>query len=104
MTSREKQGWIIVAAIFVTMFFIWGAIYAGSVFFVPVLTYFHWSRARLSVAFSIGWITGGAAGPLIGWLADRLNPKRMMIAGALITGLAFLALSRSDSFAAFLAL
>jgi hypothetical protein len=57
MTNRERQRWIIVGAIFVTMFFIWGAINCGAVFFVPVLTHFGWTRARLSVAFSIGWIT-----------------------------------------------
>jgi hypothetical protein len=49
MTNRERQGWIIVGAIFVTMFFIWGAINCGAVFFVPVLKHFGWTRARLSV-------------------------------------------------------
>ena len=104
MKNRERQRWIIVGAIFVTMFFIWGAINCGAVFFVPVLKHFGWTRARLSVAFSIGWITGGAAGPLIGWLADRINPKKMMAAGAIITGLAWFALSRATSFDEFLAI
>jgi MFS family permease len=104
MTDRERRGWIIVGAIFVTMFFIWGAINCGSVFFVPVLNHFGWTRARLSVALSIGWITGGAAGPLIGWLADRIDPKKMMMAGALITGLLWFALSRANTFGEFLAI
>ncbi|HUY37598.1 MAG TPA: MFS transporter, partial [Candidatus Binataceae bacterium] len=95
MTSRERQGWIIVGAIFVTMFFIWGGINCGAVFFVPVLKTFGWTRAKLSVAVSIGWITGGAAGPLIGLIADRVNPKKMMIVGATITGLLWLGLSRA---------
>lgn len=103
MTKRERQGWIIVGAIFVTMFFVWGAINCGAVFFVPVLSTFGWTRARLSVALSIGWITGGAAGPFIGWLADRINPKKMMVAGAVLTGLAWLALSRATTFTEFLA-
>ena len=102
MTNRERQGWIVVGAIFVTMFFIWGAINCGAVFFVPILKSFGWTRARLSVAFSIGWVTGGAAGPLIGWLADRVNPKKMMTAGAIITGLLWFALSRATSFEEFL--
>ena len=102
MTNRERQGWIVVGAIFVTMFFIWGAINSGAVFFVPILKSFGWTRARLSVAFSIGWVTGGAAGPLIGWLADRVNPKKMMTAGAVITGLLWFALSRATSFGEFL--
>ncbi len=102
MTNRERQGWIVVGAIFVTMFFIWGAINSGAVFFVPILKSFGWTRARLSVAFSIGWVTGGAAGPLIGWLADRVNPKKMMTAGAIITGVLWFALSRATSFSEFL--
>jgi len=104
MTSRERQGWIIVGAIFVTMFFIWGGINCGAVFFVPVLKTFGWTRAKLSVAVSIGWITGGAAGPLIGLIADRVNPKKMMIVGATITGLLWLGLSRATTFSEFLAI
>ncbi len=104
MTDRERQGWIVVGAIFVTMFFIWGAISSTVVFFVPILKHFGWTRAKLSVAFSIGWITGGAAGPLIGWLADRIDPKRMMVVGATVTGLLWLVLSRATSFSEFLAI
>jgi MFS family permease len=102
MTDRERQGWIIVGAIFVTMFFIWGGINSGAVFFVPVVKYFGWSRAKLSVALSIGWVTGGAAGPFIGWLADRIDPKRMMVVGATVTGLLWFALSRATNFGEFM--
>jgi MFS family permease len=97
-TEQDRRGWIIVGAIFLTMFFIWGAINSSAVFFVPIIKYFGWSRTRLSVAFSIGWVTGGAAGPLIGWIADRVNPKKMMMVGAIITGLAYLVLSRATNF------
>jgi len=102
MTERERRGWIIVGAICVTMFFIWGAINSGAVFFLPVLKHFGWTRAKFSEALSIGWVTGGLAGPAIGWLADRVNPKRMILAGATITGLLWLALSRATSFGEFL--
>ena len=104
VNEQDRRGWIIVGAIFVTMFFIWGAINSGSVFFVPILKHFGWSRTKLSVAFSIGWVTGGAAGPFIGWLADRVNPKKMMVVGAAITGLGWLVLSRATNFGEFLAI
>ncbi len=93
---------MVVTAIFITMFFIWGAVNSTAVFFVPVLKAFGWTRTKFSVTFSIGWVTGGAAGPLIGWLADRMSPKRMMIAGATITGLLWIALSRATAFGQFL--
>ncbi len=104
MSKRERQAWFVVGAIFVAMFFIWGGINSGAVFFVPVLKTFGWTREKLSVALSIGWITGGAAGPAIGWIADRVNPKKMMIFGAAITGLLWLALSRATTFGEFLAI
>jgi MFS family permease len=104
MNGRDSRRWVIVGALFITMFFIWGAINSGAVFFVPILTHFGWSRAKLSVVFSIGWVTGGAAGPLIGWLADRIDPKKMMVLGAAVTGLGWLALSQATSFSEFLAL
>jgi MFS family permease len=104
VTGQDRRGWIIVGAIFVTMFFIWGAINCSSVFFVPILKHFGWSRAKLSIVFSIGWVTGGAAGPFIGWLADRINPKKMMVVGATIIGLGWLVLSRATNFGEFLAI
>jgi len=104
VTVQDRRAWIIVAAMFVTMFFIWGAINCGSVFFVPILKHFGWSRAKLSIVFSIGWVTGGATGPLIGWLADRINPKKMMVVGATITGLGWLVLSRATNFGEFIAI
>jgi MFS family permease len=102
MSDRDRRGWIIVGAICVTMFFIWGAINSSAVFFVPVLKHFGWTRAKLSTALASGWVTGGATGPLIGWLADRVNPKKMMIVGAAITGVLWMLLSRATSFNQFL--
>src|SRR5579885_1469548 len=101
MTERERRGWIIVGAICVTMFFIWGAINSGAVFFLPVLKHFGWTRAKFSEALSIGWVTGGLAGPAIGWLADRVNPKRMIMVGAAITGVLWILLSRVTTFGEF---
>src|SRR5262249_17905781 len=88
----------------VMMFFIWGAINSGAVFFVPMLKHFGWTRAKLSSAFSIAWVTGGAAGPLLGWLAARVNPKKMMVVGATITGVLFILLSRFTTFEQLLAI
>ena len=104
MTERDRRGWIIVGAICVTMFFIWGAINSSAVFFVPVLKHFGWTRAKLSTALASGWVTGGATGPLIGWLADRVNPKKMIILGATITGVLWMLLSRATTFNEFLAI
>jgi len=41
---------------------------------------------------------GDACGPLVGWLVDRVEARRVMLIGAIIAGIGFLAASRSDSY------
>lgn len=41
MTQQERQGWRIVASLFVTLFMVWGGgINTGAVFFPPLLKHF----------------------------------------------------------------
>jgi MFS family permease len=104
MSARERQGWIVVAAIFVAMFLIWGAINSGAVFFVPMLKYFGWSRARLAVLGSVGALSAGVSGPLVGWICDRADARKVMAAGAALIAVAYLAMSRSNTFGELLAM
>ncbi len=49
MTQRERQGWFIVASLFVTLFLVFGSGYdTGGLFFPQLLKHFGWSRAYLS--------------------------------------------------------
>lgn len=101
MTDRERQGWIIVASLFVTLVFIFGSGYnTGGLFFPHLLKHFGWSRTQLSTlqGFALP-ISAGACAPLIGWLLDRVEARVVMVAGALMTGVSFLIASRVDSFA-----
>lgn len=101
MKEREKQGWIIVAVLFATMFLIWGPVNASSVFFLPVVKHFGWSRALFSLLGATAPLAAGFSSPAIGSLMDRYGERRIMIAGATLVALSFLALSRADSAAAF---
>ena len=40
MTEHDGRRWVIVGALFATLFLIWGPLNAGGVFFVPVITHF----------------------------------------------------------------
>ena len=100
MTDRERQGWIIVASLFVTLVFIFGSGYnTGGLFFPHLLKHFGWSRTQLSTlqGFALP-ISAGACAPLIGWLLDRVEARVVMVAGAIMTGTSFLIASRVDSF------
>ncbi|HUA34996.1 MAG TPA: MFS transporter [Candidatus Binataceae bacterium] len=103
MKDERRQQWIIVAVLFVTMFLIWGPINASSVFFIPVVKHFAWSRALFSLLVATAPLAAGFSSPALGSLMDRYGERRIMITGAAMVGLGFLALSRADSAIAFLA-
>ena len=58
---------------------------------------FGWSRAQLSLAFSIGQLEGSVVGPLVGIVVDRVGPRKVVLAGVLIIGVGFLILTRTES-------
>jgi len=100
VTQRERQGWIIVASLFVTLVFIFGSGYnTGGLFFPYLLKYFGWKRAQLSTLQGAALpLSAGLSAPLIGWLLDRVEARVVMVAGAIMTGISFLVASRVDSF------
>ncbi|MBV8136020.1 MAG: MFS transporter [Deltaproteobacteria bacterium] len=75
----------------------------GPVFLPPLLKYFGWTRARVSTLGSAGALMAGVCGPIVGWLVDRIEARRVMLLGALTTGIGFLAASRADGYYALLA-
>ncbi|HVA80636.1 MAG TPA: MFS transporter [Candidatus Binataceae bacterium] len=97
--SRERQGWVIVAALFVTLTFGFGAVVNTSgVFFTPLIKYFGWSRMRLSSVALIDAAAAVAFVPVVGWLLDRLKTQIIIGAGAAMVALGLLVLSRVESF------
>ena len=81
-TKRERQGWIIVASLFVTLLLVFGSGYnTGSVFVPPLVKYFGWSRTKVSELQSLLAVSAGISGPLIGRLLDRDEAPRVRVAG-----------------------
>ena len=64
------------------------------VWFVVLERNFGWSRAQLSLAFSLTRVEGTIMGPISGYLIDRLGPRRMVTIGLLLIGIGFLLFSR----------
>jgi nitrate/nitrite transporter NarK len=104
MIKETRQGWFVVAALFVALFFVWGAANAGPVFFVPLLKEFGWSRERLSTLFGASVLATGVAAPIVGWMLDRVDARHVIAGGAALTVAALVALSRAHSYPAFLAI
>jgi len=95
-------GWWIVGAVFLISAYVSGVISFGfSAFFEPIANEFDWSYAQVSFAASIRGLEMGLLAPLVGLLIDRLGPRRLIFAGATITGLGLLLLSRITSLVTF---
>jgi MFS family permease len=65
----------------VTLALAYGVWYAYSVFLVALLKEFGWSRSVLAGAFSLFTLVSGGAGPVLGALADRFGPRRLILVG-----------------------
>lgn len=60
--------------------------FSFSVFFLPLSEEFNWSRAQVSLAFSLSLIVLSAALPLVGRLVDRYGARKIILPSALLFG------------------
>ncbi|MQF48312.1 MFS transporter [SAR202 cluster bacterium AC-647-N09_OGT_505m] len=87
-------GWWLVGITLFSLTFIITPIFHGlGFFFVALERQFGWSRAVLSVPFSLGRIEGAILGPIEGYLTDRLGSRRMILIGFALLGAAFILFS-----------
>jgi len=97
--ETSRRAGLVVMALFVTLFFIWGSGYnTAGVFFTPVIRTFGWSRARLSTMQTALAVAAGASAPFIGWILDRLGAQFVIAAGAITAGAGFALASQADSY------
>ncbi len=74
-----------------------GAVFSLAVLLQPMSTATGWSRAGLSSAMTLGFLSMGLAGFGWGLLSDRFGPRRVVLAGAVLLGLACVLASRATS-------
>ena len=77
--------------------------YSFTAFFNPLVREFKWSYAATSIAASFRSLESGIAAPAVGFLTDRFGPRRLILIGAVWSGLGFLLLSRINSLWSFCA-
>jgi MFS family permease len=92
-----RVAWLMVAACAAMVAMGFGAVVNIAVFLTPLGMEFGWSRADLSLAYSIASIGTGLGGIAMGHFADRVPIRRVVLCGALVPGIAFLLLSRLNS-------
>src|SRR5260370_22906683 len=93
----NRYGWVMVAiGAFMTCIAI-GAMFSLAVFLQPITESTGWSHAAVSSAMTIGFLAMGAAGFGWGALSDRIGPRWVVLAGAVLLGLGLFLASRAPS-------
>ena len=91
-------GWKLVGLALLVIALASGPIWSGVGVWVTALELqFGWTRAQLTGAFSLAQLEGSILGPFMGYLIDRLGPRRMVFVGLVIIGLGFILFSRTNN-------
>jgi len=93
----ERQARRALAIAAVTLAIQNGVLMAFAVLYLPLIVEFGGSRGEVATVQSAALLLGGASGPLVGWAFDRLGPRRLFQAGAVLGALAFVLASRAGS-------
>ena len=97
-------GWWIVAAVSVISAYTSGVVfYSFTAILEPIVNEFGWSYAQVSFAASLRGLNSGLLAPLVGFLIDRLGPRKPIFIGAVIIGLGLLLLGYINSLITFYA-
>ena len=66
-------------------------------FYPSLVRMFHWNRASVTAGGSIVLLLVGILSPFVGWLVDRFRPKKVLLGGMCLVGLALALLSSAES-------
>jgi MFS family permease len=78
-----------------------GAMFSLAIYLQPMSAATGWSRTGISSAMTLDFLVMGAAGFGWGALSDRIGPRLVVLAGAVLLGLAMVLASRATSLLAF---
>jgi sugar phosphate permease len=76
-------------------------LYGFSALFKPIASELGFSRAATSVAAGIGRFEGGIEAPVVGWLADKIGPRLVILFGISIIGISLILMNYINSLWAF---
>jgi MFS family permease len=95
--SEPRYGWVMVAlGAFMTCIAV-GAMFSLAVFLQPITQATGWSHTAVSAAMTLNFLAMGAAGFGWGALSDRIGPRPVVLAGAVLLGLGLFLASRAQS-------
>jgi MFS family permease len=93
-SPRPPSPWLLIITVWLTLGVTFGLMFSFSVFLVPLLEEFGWSRGLAAGAFSLSAVVQGLLSPAIGALVDRFGPRRLILWGVVVLGVSSLLGSR----------
>jgi MFS family permease len=84
--ATQRRRWTVVGVLFINLAVVYGAWYAYSVYLVALLQEFGWPRSVVAGGFSAFVLVHGSLSPVIGWLAARCGPRRLIVVGSCVVG------------------
>jgi len=92
--SGMHYAWVVLGALVIVILLGSGLRAIFGIFIKPMEATFGWDRASLSGAAALSLLLLGAAGPFVGWLADRWGPRRVVLASVILLGIGTILTSR----------
>jgi MFS family permease len=74
----------LVGVVWLTLAVAYGLFFSFSVFFVPLIEEFRWSRGLTAGALSVSAVVQGLGAPVAGILADRFGSRPVIVAGVVV--------------------
>lgn len=93
--------WIVAISAFFNLIVSGTFFYGFTAFFNPLREEFGWTSAQTALGFSLQRFEGGIAAPLVGFIYDRVGPRKLIVTGMAIAGAGLILMSRTDSLAGF---
>lgn len=103
LADRTYYGWIVAGCCFVAAGVMFGMTYSFSVFFDPLRSSFPVRPARISLVYGVQTFVIFAGAAVLGGALDRIGPRRLLAAGAVLLAAGLTGTSYSPTYAALLA-
>ncbi|MGO9062776.1 MAG: MFS transporter [Candidatus Binataceae bacterium] len=99
MARLDRQRTIILAALFIALFFIVAGTHnTVPIFLTPFIRQYGWPHSRavfIPTVFTLVW---GLSSPVVGWMVDRFQVHRVMVVGVIVTVVGMLLASMAREF------
>ena len=97
LSPSARQAGLLLAAAFITFAVGAACMHSYTVFLIAFIEAFGWTRGEASIAYSVSQLVTGATSPAVGFLVDRLGPRRLVLIGGCLLAAGLVASSFANA-------